>query len=226
MAKIKLFAVLKKVAGKDEIALQVGDGMKLKDVLLQIKGEFPQVVDLVKEKKVMVSVNQEMADENTIIKEEDEVGILPPFAGGSLGANELVRIQRENFSVDEEIARVKKSSTGIGGIVTFLGIGRDNSKGRDIGGLSFEYYEGMAEKRLLEIREKAIKDYDIIEVGIIHRYGDITIGENIVLIVVGAAHRAEAFKACKWVIDELKQITPIWKREETPEGEVWVDYHP
>ncbi|HEX9758184.1 MAG TPA: molybdenum cofactor biosynthesis protein MoaE [Nitrospiria bacterium] len=226
MAKIKLFAVLKKVAGKDEIALQVGNGMKLKDVLLQIKGEFPQVVDLVKEKKVMVSVNQEIADENTIVKEEDEVGILPPFAGGSVGATELVRIQRENFSVDEEIARVKKSSTGIGGIVTFLGIARDNSKGRDIGGLSFEYYEGMAQKRLLEIREKAIKDFDIIEVGILHRYGEITIGENIVLIVVGAAHRAEAFKACKWVIDELKQITPIWKKEETPEGEVWVDYHP
>ncbi len=200
--------------------------MKLKDVILQIKGEFPQVVDLVKEKKVMVSVNQEIADENTVIKEGDEVGILPPFAGGSEGASELVRIQRENFSVDEEIARVKRSSTGIGGIVTFLGIARDNSKGRDIGGMSFEYYEGMAQKRLLEIREKAIKDYDIIEVGIIHRYGDIAVGENIVLIVVGAAHRAEAFKGCKWVIDELKQITPIWKKEETPEGEVWVDYHP
>jgi molybdopterin synthase catalytic subunit len=226
MVKIRLFAVLKKLAGKEEIHLNVGESMKLKDLLLQIKDEFPQVVDLVKEKKVMVSVNQEIADENTVIKNGDEVGILPPFAGGAGEASELVRIQRENFSVDEEIARVKKSSTGIGGVVTFLGIARDNSKGRDIEGLSFEYYEGMAQKRLFEIRERAIKDYDIIEVGIIHRYGDISIGENIVLIVVGAAHRAEAFKACKWVIDELKQITPIWKREETPEGEVWVDYHP
>jgi len=129
MIKIKLFAVLKKLAGKEEIQVNVGESMKLKDVLLQIKGEFPQVVDLVRERKVMVSVNQEIADENTVIKNGDEVGILPPFAGGAGEAGELVRIQRENFSVDEEIARVKKSSTGIGGIVTFLGIARDNSKG-------------------------------------------------------------------------------------------------
>ena len=67
---------------------------------------------------------------------------------------------------------------------------------------------------------------DSLEVLIVHRYGAIDIGENIVLIIVGAEHRAEAFRACKWVIDELKQITPIWKLEQTPEGEVWVEEHP
>jgi molybdopterin synthase catalytic subunit len=84
----------------------------------------------------------------------------------------------------------------------------------------------MAQKKLCEIRERALKDFDIIEVAILHRYGEIGIGENIVLIVVGAEHRAEAFRACKWAIDELKQITPIWKLEHTPEGEVWVEEHP
>jgi len=84
----------------------------------------------------------------------------------------------------------------------------------------------MAEKKLNEIREQALKDYDIIEVNIVHRISEISIGENIVLIVVGAAHRADAFKACKWCIDELKRITPIWKKETTPDGEIWVDEHP
>ena len=138
----------------------------------------------------------------------------------------LVRVQRENFSVDAEIDRVRRRSTRVGGISVFLGTARDRSKGRDVSGITFEYYEGMAQKKLREIRERALKDFDVIEVLIVHRYGAIDIGENIVLIVVGAEHRAEAFRAWKWVIDELKQITPIWKLEQTPEGEVWVEEHP
>jgi molybdopterin synthase catalytic subunit len=84
----------------------------------------------------------------------------------------------------------------------------------------------MAQKKLREIRERALKDFDIVELLIIHRHGEIMIGENIVLIIAGAEHRAEAFRACRWAIDELKQITPIWKLEHTPEGEVWVEEHP
>ncbi len=138
----------------------------------------------------------------------------------------LVRVQRENFSIDQELDRVKSRSKRIGGIATFLGIARDRSKGRDVDSITFEHYAGMAEKKLREIRERALKDFDILELLIIHRYGEITIGENIVLIIAGAEHRAEAFQACKWAIDELKQITPIWKLERTPEGEVWVEEHP
>ena len=84
----------------------------------------------------------------------------------------------------------------------------------------------MAQKTLRDIRERALQDFDIIEVLILHRFGEIEIGENIVLVIVGAEHRAEAFKACKWCIDELKQITPIWKLEKTLDGEVWVEQHP
>lgn len=138
----------------------------------------------------------------------------------------LVRVQRENFSIDQELERVKRRSKRIGGIATFLGIARDRSKGRDVDSITFEHYAGMAEKKLREIRERALKDFGILELLIIHRYGEITIGENIVLIIAGAEHRAEAFQACKWAIDELKQITPIWKLEHTPEGEVWVEEHP
>jgi molybdopterin synthase catalytic subunit len=138
----------------------------------------------------------------------------------------LVRIQRENFSIDAEIARVRRRSKRIGGVATFLGTARDRSRGRDVSGITFEHYDGMAQKKLREIRERALKDFHVIEVLILHRYGPIEIGENIVLIVVGAEHRVDAFQACRWCIDELKQITPIWKLEQTPEGEVWVEEHP
>ena len=138
----------------------------------------------------------------------------------------LVRVQRENFSIDEEVSRVKNRSKRIGGIATFLGTARDRSQGRDVSSITFEHYEGMAQKKLREIRERALQDFNIIETLILHRHGEISIGENIVLIVIGAEHRADAFKACKWCIDELKQITPIWKLEQTPGGEVWVEQHP
>ena len=137
-----------------------------------------------------------------------------------------VRIQQENFVVTDEIEAIKKVSNNIGGITTFLGTGRELSKGENISKLNFEHYPKMAEKKLKEIRLQAIKDYGIIEMIIIHRIGEIDIGENIVLIVAAGEHRKETFKACEWAIAELKRTTPIWKRETTTTGEVWVQDTP
>ena len=137
-----------------------------------------------------------------------------------------VRIQQENFVVTDEIEAIKKVSRNIGGITTFLGTGRELSKGENISKLNFEHYPKMAEKKLEEIRLQAIKDYGIIEMIIIHRIGEIDIGENIVLIVAAGEHRKETFKACEWAIAELKRTTPIWKRETTTTGEVWVQDTP
>jgi molybdopterin synthase catalytic subunit len=137
-----------------------------------------------------------------------------------------IRIQQENFIVTDEIEAIKKVSRNIGGITTFLGTGRELSKGESISKLNFEHYPKMAEKKLDEIRVQAIKDYGIIEMIIIHRIGEIDIGENIVLIVAAGEHRKETFKACEWAITELKRTTPIWKRETTTTGEVWVQDTP
>ncbi len=141
-------------------------------------------------------------------------------------AEELVRIQKEAFSIEETVAALKRVSKGIGAVVVFLGAARDFSKGESITGLDFEHYPGMAEKKLAEIRERALIDFDIIEMGIVHRTGHIDIGEDIVLIAAASAHRKEAFRAAEWAIDELKRSTPIWKRETTSAGEVWVSETP
>ncbi len=225
MVKVKFFAIIKNLAGKEDAQFDVGGSIKLKDLIGMIEKDFPKVGEMLRAKKVLISVNQEIGNDDMLVKDGDEIAILPPFAGGAEGSP-MVRIQKEDFSVDEEINRVKASSGDIGGIVVFLGTGRGTSRGRSIRKLDFEHYPGMAEKKLNEIREQALKDFDIKEVNIVHRISEISIGENIVLIVVGAAHRADAFKACKWCIDELKRITPIWKKETTPDGEIWVDEHP
>lgn len=231
MITVRLFGMTKMLAGnQSSLSLEMTDGRQVKDLVGLIETYYPAIGDLIQKKKVVVSVNQDIAHEGTIIGDNDEIALLPPFAGGSgleqAEDGEFVRVQRENFSIDQELDRVRSRSKRIGGIATFLGIARDRSRGREVDGITFEHYEGMAQKKLREIRERALKDFDILELLIIHRHGDIAIGENIVLIIAGAEHRADAFRACKWAIDELKQITPIWKLEHTPEGEVWVEEHP
>ena len=144
----------------------------------------------------------------------------------STALDSTIRIQQENFNVTDEIEAIKNASKNIGGITTFLGTGRELSKGENISKLNFEHYPKMAEKKLAEIRLQAIKEYGIIEMIIIHRIGEIDIGENIVLIVAAGEHRKETFKACEWAIAELKRTTPIWKRETTSTGEVWVQDTP
>lgn len=231
MITVRLFGMTKMLAGnQSSLSVSVPDGRYVKDLVGLIEARYPAIGELIQKKKVLVSVNQEVAHEETIINDGDEIALLPPFAGGSgqepIDESQFLRVQRENFSIDQELDRVRSRSKRIGGIATFLGIARDRSCGRDVDGITFEHYEGMAQKKLCEIRERALKDFDILELLIIHRYGEIAIGENIVLIIAGAEHRADAFRACKWAIDELKQITPIWKLEHTPEGEVWVEEHP
>lgn len=231
MVTIKLFGMTKMLAGNQgSLSLALTNGRRVKDLVELLDGGYPAIGALIHTKKVLVSINQEIAHEDMEIRDGDEIALLPPFAGGSgmepIDESQFVRVQRENFSIDRELDRVKSRSKRIGGIATFLGIARDRSKGRDVDSITFEHYEGMAEKKLREIRERGLKDFDILELLIIHRYGEITIGENIVLIIAGAEHRAEAFRACEWAISELKQITPIWKLEHTPEGEVWVEEHP
>ena len=231
MVTIKLFGMTKSLAGnQSSLYLTLANGHQVKDLVYVLDAEYPQIGELIHKKKVLVSVNHEIAHEETVIQDGDEIALLPPFAGGAglepVDESHFVRVQRENFSIDQELDRVRSRSKRIGGIATFLGIARDRSKGRDVDGITFEHYEGMAQKKLREIRERGLKDFDILELLIIHRFGEISIGENIVLIIAGAEHRVEAFRACKWAIDELKQITPIWKLEHTPEGEVWVEEHP
>jgi molybdopterin synthase catalytic subunit/molybdopterin converting factor small subunit len=230
---VKLFGLIKTLADNEsELTVTLNGSRRAKDVVAAVNAMYPRIGELLLAKRVLISINQEIAHDDTEIRDGDEVAFLPPFAGGSQENGTvfdealLVRVQRENFSLDAEVDRVRARSKRIGGIATFLGTARDWSKGHAVTGITFEHYEGMAQKKLHDIRARALQQFEVLEVLILHRYGAIEIGENIVLIVVGAEHRAEAFKACKWCIDELKQITPIWKLEQTPEGQVWVEEHP
>jgi molybdopterin synthase catalytic subunit len=139
---------------------------------------------------------------------------------------EPVRIQHEDFSQDEEIKALLGSSKRMGGIGTFLGCARDFSEGREVSEISFDAYGSMALSEMNILREEAIKKFGLLDARIVHRIGTVQGGDNIVFIAAGAEHRAPALDACRWMIDELKERVPIWKKEITPQGDAWVVPHP
>ncbi|MBI4664957.1 MAG: molybdenum cofactor biosynthesis protein MoaE [Nitrospinae bacterium] len=138
----------------------------------------------------------------------------------------MIRIQREDFDVKEQTRYLLRKDNRAGAVVFFVGTARGQSRGMDIIRLEFECYSDMAQKTLLELERDAKAKFGILECGIIHRIGEIGIGENIVFVGVTSIHRASAFDACEWLIDELKKRTPIWKKEFTRDGAHWVENHP
>ena len=138
----------------------------------------------------------------------------------------MARLQQENFDVGVEVDAMAKKSRQTGATVTFLGAARDFSKGHKIIKLDFHHYSGMAEKELAKLERTALDKFDILDCLVIHRTGEITINENIVLVIATSMHRAAAFDACQWAIDELKRSVPIWKKEFSSSGEEWIEEHP
>ncbi len=139
---------------------------------------------------------------------------------------EAVRLQQEDFSQDEEINALRASSKRMGGIATFIGCARDFSQGREVSQISFDAYGKMAVAEMKRLRGEAIAKFALLDARIVHRIGAVGPGDQIVFIAAGAEHRAPALQACQWLIDELKQRVPIWKKEITPQGDAWVTQHP
>ncbi|WP_443744277.1 molybdopterin synthase catalytic subunit MoaE [Sutterella sp.] len=138
-------------------------------------------------------------------------------------AKTLIRVGPEDFSVEAELAAVRRESPSAGGVVSFVGVVRDANDGARVSKMTLEHYPGMTEKALAKIVEKARERFHLIDVVVIHRVGELQVGDQIVLCLVSAAHRGEAFQGCEYVMDWLKTEAPFWKRETTPEGERWVD---
>ena len=133
-----------------------------------------------------------------------------------------ILVQKEDFDLDAEVRELRKNSS-VGAVVTFLGTVRDLNDGKDVSGMTLEYYPGMTEKALTKIAKQALERWDIEDVTVIHRVGELRVTDQIVLVGVSGKHRGEAFDACEFVIDYLKTEAPFWKKETLPEGERWVE---
>jgi len=135
----------------------------------------------------------------------------------------MIRVQHEEFDVSAEIARLRASNPSIGAIACFIGVVRDLNEGAAVASMTLEHYPGMTEKALGEIVARARARWDLYDILIVHRVGELRPTDPIVLVVVTSAHRGSAFAACEFVMDYLKTDAPFWKKEATPAGERWVD---
>jgi len=134
-----------------------------------------------------------------------------------------VRIQSNDFDAGAEIALLRRNNPAIGAVACFIGLVRDVNAGDRVSELTLEHYPGMTQRALEKIEEEAKSRWDIIEAQIIHRVGELHPTDQIVLVVVAAAHREEAFAACEFMMDYLKTQAPFWKKERTPQGSRWVE---
>ena len=134
----------------------------------------------------------------------------------------MIRVQQQAFDVGAELAALKHGKTNIGGSAVFVGTVRDINVGSDVSAMTLEHYPGMTEKALAEIEEEARKRWPLDEALIVHRYGRMLPGEDIVLVICCSAHREAAFDACRFLMDWLKTKAPFWKLEEGEQGTSWV----
>jgi molybdopterin synthase catalytic subunit len=132
----------------------------------------------------------------------------------------VIELLYEPLSVERCIDAVRRP--GSGGLVTFIGSVREVSEGKKVRQLEYEAYEPMALEKLHQVIEEATERWPVQAMAIQHRLGKLAIGEDAVIIAVSCPHRAEAFAACQYAIDRLKEIVPIWKKEYGEGGEVWV----
>ena len=135
----------------------------------------------------------------------------------------MIRVQREDFDLGAELSALTRGNPAIGGLCSFVGLVRDVAGKDEISAMTLEHYPGMTEKMLTRIEAEAKSRWPLEATLIIHRYGRLEPGDQIVLVAAASAHRAAAFEACHFLIDWLKTKAPFWKQEEGGAGAKWVE---
>jgi molybdopterin synthase catalytic subunit len=235
--RVLFFGMLKDLVGKSEDSIDLQDGASVRDVLTQYGSRIPRFSESLN--SLAVAVNQQYAEPDTVLKPSDEVALLPPVSGGAPDASVIsgqnpapaqdkhrryATILRGPIDTQRTLATLKHGEDGAA--VVFEGVVRNQTRGRRTLYLDYEAYEDMALQQLESLASEALKKFQIRDVAIVHRLGRLEIGETSVLIVVASAHRGPAFDGCRWIIDTLKKIVPIWKKEYFEDGAVWADGEP
>jgi molybdopterin synthase catalytic subunit len=215
---VKLFGAVREAVGEKELSVSLPEGARVRDLVALLARDH-EVIDRFGD-RLATSVNLEVAPRDAELRDGDEVALLPPVAGGA------ARCWISDRPLDAGAVVARVAGPGMGGIVTFVGAVRDHAREREIRHLEYEAYPGMAEREMDRIADEAGTRWPGARVAMAHRTGRLEIGEIAVVVAAAAPHRAEAFAACRFAIDELKQRVPIWKKEFATDGEYWVDERP
>lgn len=221
--QVLYFGVLKDLLQRDREVVFLPGKASVSTLLEHYRTIAPEQTDLWR--SVAVAVNQQFARADQLLCETDEVAMLPPVSGGC-GAEGQPTVALVTFPIDTaaHVERLKQGEDGA--VVVFEGIVRNNSRGRRTLYLLYESYEAMALDQMKKLAAEAKDRFNVREVVLIHRLGQLGVGETSVLVIVASAHRAQAFDACRWLIDALKSTVPVWKKEIFEDGAVWVAGEP
>jgi molybdopterin synthase catalytic subunit len=211
---LRYFASVRELMGVKSAPLELEEGATVGTALDAIVGGDSRRERAIK--SCMTMVNQEYVQPNHQLSDGDELALIPPVSGGE-----------NRFFVTEEAldpSRIERmvASPSAGAVALFVGTVRDHARGQGVLRLEYEAYAPAAEKMLARIATEIGTEWDVDAVAIAHRIGMLEVGEASVVIGVSSAHRAEAFAACRYAIERIKQIVPIWKKEFYADGAAWI----
>ena len=220
--RVLVFGVLKDLIHGDSSQLDLPDGATVQTLLDFYRRLAETHAGLWL--SIAVAVNRQYVTAAHPLADGDEIALLPPDSGGAQESAPRASIVHDRIDAHATVTGLERPEDGA--MVIFDGMVRNNSRGRRTLYLVYEAYEEMALEQMRALAVKAVADFPIRDVAIVHRLGRIEIGESSVLIAVASAHRAAAFEACRWLIDTLKKTVPIWKKEYFEDGAVWADGEP
>jgi molybdopterin synthase catalytic subunit/molybdopterin converting factor small subunit len=196
--RVKLFAGLRARAGTDALCLELPDGARVGDALAKVRW-------LTEDVPVVMAVNLDYADAQVVLHPDDELALIPPVSGGAVAAAHA-RVVKRPLSADrlQELVRDPRA----GAVVTFMGVTRE------VPALDYEAYAEMAERQLAAIVQAAVEQHGLCAAAVEHRIGRVPLSDASVIVAASAPHRGEAFAGARQIIDEVKRLAPIWKREE------------
>jgi molybdopterin synthase catalytic subunit len=217
--RVLLFGSLREAAGAKEFSVTLPERAALRDLRAEVASQpaFQRLAG-----RLRIAVNREFATDDQLLADGDEVAFLPPVSGGAASP----RCTISEHPLDEAAVAARVTGDDAGGVVSFVGAVRDHARGRAIRHLEYEAYPEMAVAEMERICDAASERWPGVRVAIAHRVGHLEVGDLAVVVVAAAPHRAEAFDACRFAIDTLKQSVPIWKKEVASDGAYWVDDHP
>ncbi len=218
---VKFFARFKELAGTQKTLIELPENSTIADLIDALHTQFSALT--LTPERTLLALNQEFATDESRLSSGDEVAIFPPVSGGS-GA--------EKFAITEDVISPEKVGLLVtraesGAIVTFTGVVRNNSEGKNVSSLAYEAYHDMAVAKIKQVADEARQKYpNVQDIAIVQRIGHLEIGDVAVAIAVSSGHRYDGcFEACQFAIERLKEIVPVWKKEISPDGEVWVEGH-
>jgi molybdopterin converting factor subunit 1 len=223
--RVLYFAVFREKLGREEDVLALADRSCVRDAITALAARHDAIAKL--RGRFRVAVNQDFAGDDRELTDGDELALIPPVAGGAdetAPRGRHVQLLATPLSLERCIAAV--AGAGMGGIATFTGMVRRHSRGVAVHHLEYEAYGEMAVREMTRLCDEIEAEVAGTRLAVEHRVGRLEIGDIAVVIAAAAPHRAEAFTACRAMIDRLKDRVPIWKKEVGDDGAEWVGLGP